>query len=139
MAIPRKVPLDFSVAFPHGAYMVGDIEPLRDFDKSTRDNPVQAVEPDTGVLLWAVEVVDGDPEATKATRTMTIKVPAKVKPVLTRSPDTPFTPVEFKDLTGTPWIEEVSPTFSRINWSLRADSVMNAEARPTSRSNEKAA
>lgn len=139
MAIPRKVPLPFSVAFPHGAYMVGDIEPLRDFDKSTRDNPVQAVDPDTGVLLWAVEVVDGDPEATKATRTMTVKLPAKVKPVLTRSTDSPFTLVEFKELTGTPWIEEVSPTFSRISWSLRADAVINAEGRSTSRNPEKAA
>lgn len=138
MAIPRKLPLDFSVVFPHGAYMVGDIEPLRDFDKSTRDNPVQAVDPDTGILLWAVEIVDGDPEATKATRTMTVKLPAKVKPVLTCSQDNPFTPVEFKDLTGTPWIEDVSEKFSRISWSLRASSVVNAEGRPTSR-NEKAA
>lgn len=138
MAIPRKLPLDFSMVFPHGAYMVGDIEPLRDFDKSTRDNVVQATDPDTGTLLWAVEVVDGDPEASKANRTLTIKVQAPVKPVLTRSQDTPFTPVEFKGLVGTPWVEQVGENFSRINWSLRASTVTNVEGRPSGRS-EKAA
>lgn len=138
MAIPRKLPLDFATVFPHGAFMVGDIEPLRDFDKSTRDNPVQAVDSETGVLVWAVEIVDGDPEATKASRTMTVKVQASVKPVLTRSQDTPFTPVEFKNLVGTPWIEQVGENFSRVNWSLRASSVTNVEGRPAGR-NEKAA
>src|SRR5262245_42984421 len=63
MAMPRKIPVEFGVAFPHGAYAVGEVQPVRDYDKSTRERLVQAVDPDTGLLLWSVEVVDGDPDA----------------------------------------------------------------------------
>ena len=74
MAIPRKLPVEFGTVFPFGAYMVGEISPVRDYDRSTRENVIQAVDPDTGLLLWAVDVVDADPEATKSNRTMTVKV-----------------------------------------------------------------
>ncbi len=49
-----------------------------------------------GVLLWAVDVVDADPEATKSNRTMTVKVSAKVQPVLEKlEGELPFRQVEF--------------------------------------------
>jgi hypothetical protein len=82
MAIPRKIPLDFAAIFPFGTYMVGEISPVRDFDRSTRENLIQATDPDTGILLWAADVVDADPDANKSNRTMTVKVSAKVQPVL---------------------------------------------------------
>ena len=66
MAMPRKVPVSFDIVFPHGAYMVGEISPVRDYDRSTKENPVQATDPDTGVPIWAVDVVDADPEANKS-------------------------------------------------------------------------
>lgn len=123
MAMPRKIPVDFRIAFPHGAYAVGEVQPLRDYDRSTRENPVQAVDPDTGLLIWQVEVVDGDPEAKKSTRTVAVKVTAKVQPVLPESlAGLPFTPVEFDRLTATAYIEEKGD-FSNIAWSLRAAGV----------------
>jgi len=123
MAIPRKLPVEFGVAFPHGAYAVGDVQPVRDYDKSTKDRVVQAVDPDTGLLLWSVEVVDGDPEAKKSNRTMSVKITAKVQPVLPEAlSGLPFTPVEFERLTATAYIEEKGD-FSSIAWSLRAADV----------------
>lgn len=123
MAMPRKLPVEFGVAFPYGAYAVGEVQPVRDYDKSTRERVIQAVDPDTGLLLWAVDVVDGDPEAKKSTRTMSVKITAKVQPVLPESlAGLPFTPVEFDKLTATAYIEE-NGDFSKIAWSLRAAEV----------------
>ena len=123
MAMPRKIPVEFGVAFPYGAYAVGEVQPVRDYDKSTRDRVIQAVDPDTGLPLWSVEVVDGDPEAKKSNRTMSVKITARVQPVLPEAPSgLPFTPVEFDKLTATAYIE-ASGDFSRIAWSLRASEV----------------
>jgi hypothetical protein len=131
MAMPRKIPVDFGVAFPHGAYAVGEVQPVRDYDKSTKDRIVQAADPDTGLPLWSIEVVDGDPEAKKSNRTMAVKITAKVQPVLPEAlAGLPFTPVEFDKLTATAYIEE-NGNFSRIAWSLRA-----ADVRAPSRSSK---
>lgn len=129
MAMPRKIPVEFGVAFPFGAYAVGEVQPVRDYDKSTRERIVQAVDPETGQPLWSVEVVDGDPEAKKSNRTMSVKITAKVQPVLPEAlSGLPFTPVEFDKLTATAYIEE-NGDFSKVAWSLRA-----AEVRGPSRS-----
>jgi hypothetical protein len=131
--MPRKVPVEFGVAFPCGAYMVGEIVPVRDYDRSTKEKLVQATDPESGLLLWSVEVVDADPEATKSTRTMAVKVAAAVQPVLPSAPDgLPFRPVEFDRMTATAYIEETG-NFSRVAWSLRAGEV-RAPAGPTARS-----
>ena len=123
MAMPRRFPIDFGVVFPYGAYAVGEVQPVRDYDRSTRDNVVQAHDPDTGIPLWSVEVVDADPDAKKSNRTTAIKVQAKVQPVLPESmPGLPFAAVEFTGMTATAYIEE-SGDFSRIAWSLRATGV----------------
>ena len=134
MVMPRKVPVEFGVVFPYGAYAVGEISPVRDYDRSTRENPVQATDPDTGLLVWAVDVVDADPEAKKSTRTMTVKVAAKVQPVLPEAAEgMPFRPVEFDKLTATAYIEE-NGNFNRVAWSLRA-----AEVRTPSRNSSRPA
>lgn len=132
MAMPRKIPIDFGVVFPYGAYAVGEVQPMRDYDRSTRDNPVQATDPETGLLLWQVEVVDGDPEAKKSNRTMAVKITAKVQPVLPESlSGLPFTPVEFDKLTATAYIEEKGD-FSNIAWSYRAAEVRSPASAKTS-------
>lgn len=138
MAIPRKLPVDFKIVFPYGAYMVGDIAPLRDYDRSTKDQVIQATDPDSGLPIWAVDIVDADPEASKSNRTMTVKVPAKVQPVLERPQNgLPFCPVEFTGLTATAYIEE-NGNFSRVAWSLRAAEVREAGKVPQKPSSEKA-
>ena len=123
MVMPRKVPVEFGVAFPYGAYAVGEVTPIRDYDRSTKENVVQAADPDTGLLLWAVEVVDADPDATKSTRTMSAKIAARVQPVLPEGQEgVPFRPVEFDKMTATAYIDE-NGNFSRLAWSLRASEV----------------
>ena len=70
-----------------------------------------------------MEVVDGDPEAKKSNRTMSVKINARVQPVLPEGlSGLPFTPVEFDKLTATAYIEE-NGDFSKIAWSLRASEV----------------
>ena len=86
MAMPRKMPVEFGVVFPYGAYAVGEVTQVRDYDRSTREVPVQATDPETGLPVWSVDVVDADPEAKKATRMMSIKIGAKVQPVLPEAP-----------------------------------------------------
>lgn len=121
MAMPRRVKLDFEDAFPHGLLMAGDVEAARDFNKSTKDNPVQKIDEQTGLPEWTAECVDADPAATKSTRSLVVRVLAKVQPVPAEStPVGPFKPVAFEGLVGTPWVEEISENFSRISWSFRA-------------------
>jgi len=124
MAMPRKLPVDFSVAFPHGAYIVSEVVPITDFNLSTADKKIQQIDTDTSLPMWAVEVVDADPEAKKAFRTLTIKFAAKVQPVPPGNDGaSPFTPVVFEGLTALPYIEEVGESFRRIAWSFRAESM----------------
>ena len=61
MAIKGAIPMRFDDVFPYGCYVVGEVQALRDFDRSTKDQAVQAVDRDTGVLVWTVDVIDADP------------------------------------------------------------------------------
>ena len=99
MAMPRKMPVEFGVVFPYGAFAVGEVSPVRDYDRSTKEVPIQATDPDTGLLVWSVEVVDADPEAKKSNRMIAVKVAARVQPVLPEAtPGVPFRQVEFDKL-----------------------------------------
>lgn len=120
MAISRRFPIPFDVVFPYGAYLVSEVSPVLDFDRSTKERKVQAVDPDTGLLLWSVEVLDADPEAKKSAKTVSVRIPGKVQPVPPPNPqDLPYRPVVFEGMSALPWIEEVG-SFTRIAWSLRA-------------------
>lgn len=72
--------------FPLGAYLVSEVTPMIDFDKSSGDNRVQATDRDTGLPMWQVEVLDGDPAAPKRSRTVTVKFAAPTQPT---APPTP--------------------------------------------------
>ena len=123
MAISRRFPMPFEVAFPLGVYVISEVEPVQDFDRSTRENKVQATEPDSGLPMWQVTCLDADPDAKKSQKTVTVKIAAKHQPVPPENKDgSPFTPVEFDGLTALPWIEE-SGNFSKISWSFRAESM----------------
>ena len=79
MAIKGAIPMRNEDAFPMGCFVVGEVVPQRDFDRSTREQAVQAVDRDTGELVWSVDVVDADPEARD--RTVRVKITAPVQPV----------------------------------------------------------
>src|SRR4051794_16595427 len=110
------------MAFPLGAYLVSEVTPVVDFDKSTREHKVQQVDSDTGKLLWQVDVLDADPEAKRSSKTVSVKIPANVQPVPPGNDgSSPFTPVVFVGLTALPWIEQVSDDYLKISWSFKAE------------------
>ena len=134
MAMPRRIPVDFHVAFPNGGYLVSEVVPVNDFERSTADTKVQQVDAESGLPLWQVEMVDADPEAKKATRTVLVKFAAKQQPVPPANDSGgPFTPVLLEKLVAVPYIEDVTETFSRIAWSYRAGSMTspNGHSKPS--------
>ncbi|MGH3503144.1 MAG: hypothetical protein ACRDQA_19950 [Nocardioidaceae bacterium] len=57
----HRFPVGNGDVFPHGAFLMGDIQPQRDFDRSTPTRFVQEVDKQTGQLVWNGQVMDGDP------------------------------------------------------------------------------
>ncbi|MGD9531011.1 plasmid replication, integration and excision activator [Pseudonocardia sp.] len=120
MAIKSRFQVSMGEIFPHGAYVVSEVEPVRDFDKSTAARPVQATDKESGLLVWAVSVLDPDPAARKDAKTVTVKISATHQPVPPEAPaGMPFRPVEFDGLTVTPYVNENGGR-ARIAYSLRA-------------------
>lgn len=122
MAMQRRMQVRHSEVFAHGAYVVGDVEPVADYDAKVRadGSRPQATDPESGLPVWSVPVLDADPEAGKRDKTVTVKVAAKVQPVPPENKSgTPFTLVEFTGLTATAWIDD-SGQRARLAWSLRA-------------------
>jgi len=134
MSIPKWLQLTHDQVFPCGAFVVSEVMPMIDFDKSSGENRVQATDRETGAPMWQVEVLDGDPAAPKRSRTVTVKFASPTQPVApTNTSGTPFTPVIFEGLIALPYIER-SGDFSRIAWSFRA-SGMTASGKPSAASN----
>jgi hypothetical protein len=123
-------------AFAYGTFMLGEVEPMRDFDRSTRDQAVQAVDRDTGELVWTVDVVDADPEARE--RTVRVKITAPVQPVPPETlPGVPFRPVEFEGLTATPYVTTTASGRGKLAWSFRATGMRAPKGAPVAAENGK--
>jgi hypothetical protein len=123
--------------FPHGCFVVGEVAPQRDFDKSTREQAVQAVDRDTGELVWVVDVIDADPDARE--KTLRVKLTAPVQPVPPETaPGVPFRPVEFDGLSATPYVATTASGRGRLAWSLRATAMRAPKGAPVAAGNGKA-
>ena len=121
MAVQGPIPVQFAQVFPHGAYAAGAVEPVRDFEASKPDRFVQAKDRESGLPLWAVDVIDADPAA--RTKTARVKIAASDQPVLPpAAPGNPFPPVE---LTGLAVIPYVNPA-GRLAYSLKASGIIPA-------------
>jgi hypothetical protein len=128
MAIQGAIPVEFGEVFPHGCFVVGAVEPVRDFDKSSKDTAVQAVDKGSGQLLWHVDVLDGDPAARD--KVVRVKLVAPVQPVPPAAADgVPFRPVEFDGLTVTPYVATTTTGRARLAYSFRARG-MQAPGKP---------
>ena len=89
--------------------------------------PVQAVDKETGLPVWAVSVLDADPDARKDGKTVTVKIAAPHQPVPPEAPaGLPFRPVEFEGLTVTPYVDEQARAGSA--YSLRATGMRAPQA-----------
>jgi hypothetical protein len=119
VALQGPIPVQFSHVFPHGAFAAGAVEPVRDFDASKDGRFVQAKDRESGLPLWAVDVIDADPAA--RTKTARVKIASSDQPVLPpASPGMPFRPVE---LTGLAVIPYVNPA-GRLAYSLKATGII---------------
>ena len=119
MAIQGAIPMQHGDVFPHGCYVVGEVEPVRDFDRSTKETAVQAVDKDSGLPVWHVTVVDADPDARE--KTVRVKVLAPHQPVPPEpAPGVPFRPVEFEGLTVFPYVATTASGRGRLAWSFKA-------------------
>lgn len=130
MAMQKRLRVQFEDVFGFGAYLVSEVGPVLDFDRSTRETKVQALDKDSGLPVWSVDVLDADPEAVKRSRTVTIKLAGKVQPVPpANSSGSPFTPIAFVGLSALAYIEEGGPR-PRIAWSFRADGMCSPKDLP---------
>ena len=138
MAIRGAIPMETGDVFPHGCFVVGEVEAMRDFDRSTREPAVQAVDRDTGELVWTVDVIDADPEARE--RTVRVRISAPHQPVPPETaPGVPFRPVEFDGLTATPYVQTTASGRGRLAWSFRASGMRAPKRVPVAAGNGKAA
>lgn len=118
MALQGPIPVAFGHIFPAGAYAAGAFEPVRDFDASKGGRFVQAKDKATGEPVWAIDVIDADPEA--RAKTVRVKVAAPAQLVLPSAPArSPFAPVEFTGMTVTPYVNQAG----RLAYSLKASGV----------------
>ncbi|GAA1272950.1 hypothetical protein GCM10009677_27640 [Sphaerisporangium rubeum] len=118
MALQGPIPIGFEQVFPHGCYIVGEVEQVKDFEASTGNKFVPARDKTTGELVWQVAVMDADPTVKAAQKTVSVKILAPVQPVPPPSiSGLPFTPVEFDGMSVTPYVHQAT---GRLAYSIRA-------------------
>jgi hypothetical protein len=126
-----KIPVPNEYVFPHGALLLG-IDKVVDFDRLREDD--NQARDENGVRLWLVKVMDQDPQAGRFGRSTEVKV----KIAADREPTAPagirlpsgitVTPVEFTDITVTPYTDSTGcrgerkphKCRARLSWSVRA-------------------
>ncbi len=132
MAVQTPIPMVMDAVFPAGAYVAGAVEPVSDFDAPARPGGLRAQKHDkvTGLPMWAVPVIDGDETARGAQKSVKVTIAAKVQPVPPEAlAGLPFRPVEFDNLTVTPYVSDSNGSRPRIAYSLRA-TAMRAPGKP---------
>lgn len=133
MAVQQRIPMKGEDVFPHGAFLLSEVEAVPDFKAPQREDGSrpQQVDKDTGVPVWSVQVLDADPEARKNSKTVTVKLLARQQPVPPENTSgMPFNPVEFTGLTVMPWVEYTNgknrdgKDTTRVAWSFRAEGLI---------------
>jgi hypothetical protein len=120
MSVPKWLKVSHQQVFPHRAFLVSDVTAVIDYERSTKDSKVQATDRESGQPLWQVEVLDGDPAASKRARTLTVKFARNAQPACPpNNSEMPFTPVIFEELSVLPYVDR-SAESGRIAWSYRA-------------------
>ncbi|SNT62867.1 hypothetical protein SAMN05216276_109416 [Streptosporangium subroseum] len=118
MAIQGPIPISFEQVFPHGCYIVGEVEQVKDFDASNNGRTVYAKDKNTGELIWQVAVMDADPTVKAGQKTVSVKILSPVQPIPPAAlPGLPFVPVEFDAMTVTAYVGQNT---GRLAWSIRA-------------------
>lgn len=130
MAINTAFPIDHDTVYPHGAYLVSAVTMALDFDRSTKEKPVQRLD-ENGVPLWQVDVLDGDPDVKKRARQVTVRIASKTQPVPpNRDGNSPFIAVRFDGLRARAWVDDSGPR-PQIAWSFTASGMRSPASQKT--------
>ncbi|MFI9556024.1 plasmid replication, integration and excision activator [Nonomuraea endophytica] len=127
MALQGPIPVTYEMLFPHGCYIVGEVEPVKDFDASTNGRFVQARDKHTSEPVWQVAVMDADPTLKPAQKTVAVKILAQAQPIPPAAmPGLPFTPVRFDHITVTPYVN----ANGRLAYSIRVREMTAVRPKP---------
>jgi hypothetical protein len=124
-----RLPVGTGDVFPAGCRLLPDsITEAQDWDEATRAR-TPSVDKVTGKRVWHVRVIDMDPALEGRSREVVVKIAADRAP----SPPTqaPFEPVEFENLTVTPYVDNGrcqgrGRCGARMAFSLRATGIKAA-------------
>lgn len=133
MALPRghRFEVPFDVMFPQGAYLVGEIEPMTEYQSGEdrmRGRPVQPrLDEESGLRLFKGTIADPSAEKDRD-KSITVTFAAKVQPVPPAAvPGMPFRPVVLDGLTVQPRAETAGQA-KWITWSVRATGLRAVDA-----------
>src|SRR5262245_38372571 len=125
MAVPfaMRFTVDFDVVFPLGAYIVGEVVPVTEYqskEDKARDRPVRPrIDEATGLPLFRVTIADPSAEKDRD-KSITVEIASKVQPVPPAAANgLPFRPVVLEGLTVQPRAES-SGQAKWLTWVVRA-------------------
>jgi hypothetical protein len=121
VAIKTALPVDFGVVFPHGAAVTTDVEPVMVFENG-RSTGRQDIDKTTDLPVWQVTVMDGDPDVKGPSKSVKVKILAKVQPVPPPglAGFESIRPVEFIGMAARAYVTEVMQGRWKVAWSLSA-------------------
>jgi hypothetical protein len=138
IGLGKRFAVGMDDVFSHGAFF-RSVEPDNDFDlvRAKAADP-QKRDKETGVRMWVVTVLDGDPEA--RTAEVKVRIVANTMPTAPLAlPGSPFPQVEFADLSVMPWVDgqrcktrraDDRECRGRVAYSLRASDMRAVNVRP---------
>jgi hypothetical protein len=137
-----RFPVDFDQVFPQGAYIVGEVVPVKEYqsqEDKARNRPVRPrIDEATGLPIYKVTIADPSAEKDRE-KSITVEIAAKVQPVPPAAVgDLPFRPVVLEGLTVQPRAE-ASGQAKWITWVVRATGMRAVEAPAKSTSAKSAA
>ncbi|MDU5843160.1 MAG: plasmid replication, integration and excision activator, partial [Cutibacterium avidum] len=84
MTVQRKILVAMEAVFPAGAFLVGPVEPVWNFDKAVQrpdGSRPQQLDKETGLPIWQAPVLDMDPDAGNRDKTVVVKLVCAHQPV----------------------------------------------------------
>jgi hypothetical protein len=124
MAVPYgyRFEIPFDVMFPQGLFLIGDLQPLTEYqsqEDKARNRPVRPRIDEAGLPLFRGTFADPGAEKERD-KSITVEFAAKVQPVPPSAvPGLPFTPVVLEGLTVQPRAE-ASGQAKWVTWVVRA-------------------
>lgn len=135
MAVPygMRFAVDFDVVFPQGAYIVGDVMPVTEYqspEDKARNRPVRPrIDEPSGLPIFKVTIADPSAEKDRD-KSITVEIASKVQPVPPAAMgNLPFRPVVLEGLTVQPRAES-SGQAKWITYVVRATGLRAVDAAP---------